>query len=174
MCLFAIVALAQQADKKSDANRPDWTLFKSLIGQWKGQGSGEPGNSVVERSYKLGIGGTFLVGDNRSVYPPQKANPSGETHVNHDLIGFDRLRKKYVMRQFHSEGFVNQYVLDEIAPDGKKLVWVTEAIENIASGWRARETYLVKNDNEFTEIFELSPPGKDFQLYVRNGFRRVK
>lgn len=170
VCLFALLALAQQPGK----NQPDWTPLKILMGRWKGQGQGQPGHSSVERSYKLGVGGTFLVCDNRSVYPPQKDNASGETHVDHGLIGFDKARKKYVMRQFHVEGFVNQYVLDEIAPDGKKLVWVTEAIENISPGWRARETYLIKNQNEFTEIFELAAPGKDFEVYTRNEFRRVK
>jgi hypothetical protein len=168
--LSVVFALAQQPARK----QPDWTPFQPLLGQWKGQGNGEPGQSKVERTYKLGVGGTFIVVDNRSVYPAQKANPSGETHVDHGLIGFDKQRKKYVMRQFHVEGFVNQYVLEELAPDGKKLVWTTEAIENIAPGWRARETYLIKSQNEFTEVFELAAPGKDFEVYTRSEFRRVK
>jgi hypothetical protein len=77
------------------------------------------------------------------------------------------------MRQFHVEGFVNQYVLTEAATDGKKLVWTTESIENIPARWRARETYLIADQNEFRELFELAEPGKDFMLYTRTHFRRA-
>jgi hypothetical protein len=74
----------------------------------------------------------------------------------------------------HVEGFVNQYVEDTIAPDGKKMVFVTEAVENIPAGWRARETYQVLNDNEFTERFELAAPGEEFKLYSESAFKRAK
>ena len=72
------------------------------------------------------------------------------------------------------EGFVNQYVEDTFAPDGKKMVFVTETIENIPAGWRARETYQIRNDNEFTERFELAPPGEEFKLYSESAFKRAK
>ena len=76
-------------------------------------------------------------------------------------------------RQFHVEGFVNQYVMDYLSPDGKTIVFTTESIENIPAGWRARETYQVLDPDEFTETFELAEPGKDFVLYVRNQFKRL-
>jgi hypothetical protein len=47
-----------------------------------------------------------------------------------------------VLRQFHVEGFVNQYVL-EPGSTPERLVFTTEAIENIPAGWRARETIRV-------------------------------
>ena len=171
LVLLLSVCRDQESSKPSSA-KPDWTPLKFLVGQWRGTGAGEPGLGKVERTYEVGVGGAFLVGNNRSVYPPQKANPKGEEHLDHTLIGFDKARQKFVMRQFHKEGFVNQYVLQEVAPDGKKLGWVTEAIENIAPGWRARETYLVKGADEFTEIFELAAPGKDFEVYTRNELKR--
>ena len=167
-------AAGEKAPATNQTRHPDFAPLKALIGQWKGHGAGQPGNSAVERSYRIGVGGAFVVVENQSVYAPQKANPSGERHVDHSLIGYDRARKKYVMRQFHGEGFVNQYVLDETAPDGSKLVWVTEAIENISPGWRAKETYLIKSRDEFIEVFELAPPGKDFEVYTKNVFRRAE
>ena len=166
-------AAGEKAPSQNEARHPDFAPLKALIGQWSGHGAGQPGNSDVQRSYRIGVGGAFVVVENQSVYAPQKANPSGERHVDHSLIGYDRARKKYVMRQFHAEGFVNQYVLDEMAPDGTKLVWLTETIENISPGWRAKETYLVKSPDEFTEVFELAQPGKDFEVYTKNEFRRV-
>ena len=64
------------------------------------------------------------------------------------------------------------FALDRISDDGRTLVFVTTAIENIAPGWRARETYTFASDTEFTENFELAEPGKDFTPYSETRFRR--
>jgi len=78
-----------------------------------------------------------------------------------------------VYRQFHSEGFVNQYVTDPPSKPGV-IVFTSEAIENIPPGWRARETYTVLASGEVEEVFELAAPGKDFELYSRTRLRRVE
>jgi len=150
-----------------------WTNLNFLVGSWQGTGSGQPGNSQVERSYQFILNGKFLEERNKSTYPPQSQNPQGEIHEDLGLIGYDKARKTFVYRQFHVEGFVNQYVMDYLSPDGKTIVFTTESIENIPAGWRARETYQVLDPDEFTETFELAEPGKDFVLYVRNQFKRL-
>jgi hypothetical protein len=53
-------------------------------------------------------------------------------------------------------------------------VFVSESIENIPQGFRAKETYQIINDNEFTETFELAEPGKAFELYSRATLMRRK
>jgi hypothetical protein len=58
--------------------------------------------------------------------------------------------------------------------DSKTLVFVTEQIENIPAGWRARETYRIVSADEFVEVFELAEPGKDFELYSEGRYRRKK
>lgn len=70
------------------------------------------------------------------------------------------------------EGFVNQYISDSKSEDGKTLVFITESIENIPAGFKARETYRIVNDNEFTEVFELAEPGKAFEVYSETSFKR--
>jgi len=99
-------------------------------------------------------------------------NKAGETHNDMGIISYDKGRKKFVFRQFHVEGFVNTYVQEE-SSDPKKMVFVSEAIENISPGWRARETYFFLNENEFIERFELAEPGKDFALYAEAHLKRV-
>jgi hypothetical protein len=79
-----------------------------------------------------------------------------------------------VLRQFHIEGFVNQYKIESVSPDQKTIVFISEAIENIPQGFKAKETYQIINDNEFTETFELAEPGKDFELYSRATLKRKK
>ena len=109
---------------------------------------------------------------NRSVYPARAKNPKGEMHEDMGLLSFDNARKRIVFRQFHVEGFVNQYVMEPPAKRGV-LVFATEAIENIPPGWRARETYTILGPDEFEEVFELSEAGKAFEVYSRSRLKRA-
>ena len=147
-----------------------WEPLKFLEGSWQGTGNGKPGISTVERTYEFVLNGKFLSARNKSVYAPQAANPKGETHEDRGMISFDRARKRFVFRQFHVEGFVNTYVSE----DGKPLVFVSEAIENIPPGWRARESYTILSADELTETFELAEPGKDFEVYSEARLKRKK
>jgi hypothetical protein len=51
---------------------------------------------------------------------------------------------------------------------------VSEAIENIPKGYRARESYVQSSPDEFEELFEMAEPGKEFQVYSRARLRRIK
>ena len=119
------------------------------------------------------LNGRFIRVHNRSEYAPQEKNPKGELHEDDGWFSFDRARKRIVFRQFHVEGFVNQ-ILEQLADASGGVVFTTEAIKNIPSGWRARETYIVHGPDEFEEVFELSETGKPFELYWRARLKRVK
>jgi len=90
------------------------------------------------------------------------------------MFSYDRGRKKFVLRQFHVEGFVNQYAVETVAGDGKTLSFLSESIENIPAGFRAREIYRIVSADEFTETFELAEPGKEFEIYSETRFKRKK
>jgi hypothetical protein len=62
--------------------------------------------------------------------------------------------------------------LDSVADDGRTIVFISTAIENIAPGWRARETYRILNENEFVETFAMAEPNHDFATYSETHFRR--
>lgn len=149
-----------------------WQPVRALIGTWQGEAQGEAGKGTVRRSYAFALRGAFIEVKNRSTYPPQKANAKGEIHEDHGFISYDKARKKLVLRQFHVEGFVNQYVLTSVSADGRTVVFETESIENIPSGWRARETYILSGKDELTERFELAEPGKEYALYSESKLRR--
>lgn len=168
LLLLASAGVAQKpaADK--------WAPLRHLVGSWEGTGNGQPGLSKVQREYRLVLNDKFLHVQNRSVYDPQPKNPKGETHEDWGMISFDKSRKQFVMRQFHVEGFVNQYVNTSTSADGKTIVFTSESIENIPAGFRARETYKILGPDEFTEVFEIAEPGKDFEVYSEGHFKRKK
>lgn len=151
-----------------------WQPVKYFVGQWEGTGKGKPGESKVRREYRFVLNGKFLQVQNQSEYAPQPTNPKGELHEDWGLMSFDKARKQFVLRQFHVEGFVSQYVTTDISADSKTIVFTSESIENIPAGYRARETYKIIGEDEFTETFELAAPGKEFEVYTENRLRRKK
>lgn len=144
-----------------------------MIGTWNGTSDGQPGKGKYERSYAFALNKKFIEVRNKSIYPPSKDKPKGEVHEDHGFISYDRVRKTFVLRQFHTEGFVNQYKIESISPDGKTIVFISEGIENIPAGFRAKETYLITSENEFAEVFELAEPDKEFELYSKAILKRV-
>jgi hypothetical protein len=167
LLIMPIIAAAQNSEPGSI-----WQPLKFLVGTWTGKGGGEPGIGEYERTYKFIFNKKFLEVKNKSAYPPTEKNPKGEVHEDIGYMSYDTARHSFVLRQFHIEGFVNQYRLDNISTDGKKIVFISEAIENIPPGWRAKEIYQILGDREFTETFELAPPGKDFEVYSTVTLRR--
>ena len=133
---------------------------------------GATGNRHAHARVSRGLGDRFIEETNRSVYPPQEKNPKGEIHEHRSFFSFDNARKTVVFRQFHVEGFVNQYVLEPTTKPGV-LVFVSEALENIPRGYRARETYTLISPDEIEEVFEIAEPGKDFALYSKTRLKRV-
>lgn len=150
-----------------------WLPLRFLIGSWEGQGVGQPGMGEYERTYRLVLNKRFIEVKNKSVYPSSEKKPKGEVHEDWGFFSYDKGRRTFVLRQFHVEGFVNQYKLDSISTDGRTIVFTSEAIENIPRGWRARETYDILDSNRVRETFELAEPNKEFELYTRVELNRV-
>ena len=135
---------------------------------------GEPGQGVYERSYLFILNKRFIEIKNKSTYPPSDKHPTGEVHEDIGYFSYDNAKKTFMLRQFHLEGFVNEFRLENLSPDKKTLVFITESIENIPAGYRARETYRIIGDDEIEETFEIGEPGKEFEVYSKVKLKRQK
>lgn len=151
-----------------------WAPMRFFIGTWSGVGEGEGGTSVCERNYQWALNGNFIQVRSKSAYAPQEKNPQGEIHEEIGYINYNNIEQKFMLREFHVEGYVNEYRLESVSPDGKKFTFVSYEIENIPNGWRAREIYEILGNDEFVETFELAAPGKDFSVYTKSTMRRRK
>lgn len=150
-----------------------WAPVRFLLGAWEGTSTGQAGAGRVSRHYEFVLRERFVRETNTSTYPAQEGNPGGEIHEHIGYFSYDKARELVVLRQFHIEGFVNQYVL---SPESEPtmVVFDSERFENFSNEWRARETYEIIGVDEFIETFELAPPGKPFEVYSRNHFTRAK
>jgi hypothetical protein len=172
MVTWAGLGLAQTPVSEQVAPDP-WEPVRFLVGTWEGTAEGQAGVGTVRRIYAFVLKDRYLHETNVSTYLPQAPNKAGEVHEHWSLLSYDRGRQAMVLRQFHGEGFVNQYVLTTSESQPRRLVFTSESFENFDNSWRARETYEIRSPDEFVEIFELQAPGKGFEVYSRNTFKRA-
>lgn len=168
LLLFSNSILFAQLTKQDSI----WLPMNYFMGSWQGTGEKDGSRGEYARMYKQVLNKQFIEVHNTSTYPPTEKKPKGERHEDRGYISYDKGRKTFVLRQFHVEGFVNQYRLENISADGKTIVFLSESIENIPAGWRAKETYHLANDSTFSEIFELAPPNQEFQVYSKAVLKR--
>ena len=107
------------------------------------------------------MNGRFLHARNTSTYAPQEKNPKGERHEDWGMYSCDKSRKKLVLRQFHIEGFVNQYVVDRVSDDGREIVFVTRPSKH-PRRVPGPGDYKSPSDS-FQETFEIFRAGKEFE-----------
>ncbi len=167
--LLSSTCSAQQTQQDSI-----WQPLKVFLGSWTGRGGGEPGIGDYVRSYTFVLNNKYIEIRNKSTYQPSNDHPGGFIHEDWGYFSYDRFRHLFVLRQFHIEGFVNQYTLESISPDGRKLVFISEANENLPPGWSARETYEILSNTQIKETFELAQPDKPFTVHSQVVLERVK
>lgn len=159
LALSCCCVTAQQSDV--------WAPLRRFAGKWQGSYEGQPGKGTGGREYSWQLDGKFLSVSNHSKYEK-------ELHRDYGIFSYDKREKTFVLRQFHVEGFVNEYTLTSKSDDGTKLVFETRRIENIPPGWRARESYTFIGPDELVEEFSLAEPGKDYELYSTAKLKRVR
>ena len=167
LCLLIAGSVVFGQEKKPDV----WQPVRFLVGEWDGTSDGQAGSGTVQRSYSFVLKDRYIYEKNISTYPPSEKQ-KGEVHEHWSFVSYDRNRKTLVLRQFHQEGFINQYVLNASASSSSKLVFDSEQFENFSNDWKARETYDILSPDEFIETFELAEPGKEMQVYSKNHLKR--
>ena len=172
ICLTALPFLLFLNGQQTESTEDVWAALKFFVGQWEGQGEGRSGTSHGRQEWQLVLGGKFLQVKNEARFDPQEKSPKGEVHEDWGFISYDRTRRAYVFRQFHIEGFVNQYVCPGPEADGKTFIFLSEAIENIPPGFKARLTYRILDESNFEQTFDLAPPGQELACYSKGVMTR--
>jgi hypothetical protein len=146
-----------------------WATFEYLLGDWVGEGGGQPGQGAGEFSFHPDLQNRILVRKNYAAYPPTKDRP-GFRHD--DLMVVYRVSNNAPPRAiyFDSEGHVIHYSITA-SPDMKTIQFVSEALP---SSPRYRLTYARTGSDSLTLKFEIAPPGKpdSFSTYIEAKAKR--
>jgi hypothetical protein len=146
-----------------------WALFECLLGDWVGEGSGQPGQGTGEFSFHPDLQNRILVRRSYAAYPPTKDRPAFR---HDDLMVVYRESASAPLRAlyFDSEGHVIHYSVTA-SFDQKTIEFVSEGLP---SSPRYRLTYVKTGSDTLTLKFEIAPPGKpdSFSTYIKAKARR--
>jgi len=143
-----------------------------LIGEWQGTGKGFGNNtSVINSSFTWVMDNSYIEVQNESFFKATEKKPAGDHHIDKGYISYDKIRKTVVFRQFNSEGYINQYVLDSTSTKDR-LVFKSENIENFMPGGSAEWIIDFTSKNKITTTFNVIFPGKKAQCFGTNSLTK--
>src|SRR5260370_25819540 len=163
--LFAISSLIAQSAKSESP----WATLSFLIGEWTGEGGGQPGQGTGSFSFLPDLDQKILVRKNRSDYPATKDRPAF-THTDLMMVyrepGAVKLRAIY----FDTEDHVIHYTV-EPSSDGQAVPFIGDASPS-NPGFRL--TYRKTGADTLSIRFEIAMPAKPdaFSTYIEATPRR--
>ena len=148
------------------------SLVDHLLGEWKSIQEACVGIGRASRMYSMVVDGRYLHVVNKAYFEPDSSHPTGSVHHDWGMFSYDNIRKMVLWREFNSEGFVITYSLGNVSPDGMTYIFLSETVDNLPAGWRARTTITLTGADRFDELFEVAKPGGEFRTYVKSAWRR--
>lgn len=155
-----VLAAGMAAPQSTDP----WSAVKFLAGEWKGEGSGKPGQGEGAFSFRFELDGKVMVRRSWSAYPAQAGRPAFRHEDMMVLYVEDGLRAVYCDNEGHTIHYRGT------AADGT----VTFLGEEAPRAPRLRLTYRATGRDTVLVRFEMAPPGKPeaFATYVEGTSRR--
>lgn len=161
---FAMFAIASFSfgQQKSACDNWNW-----LIGNWAGEGSGQPGQGGGKFSFSINLDSNIIVRKSHSEYPATETKPA----IKHDdlmVIYKDTTGNLSNAIYFDNEGHVINYSITYAA---KSIVLTSE---NVPGTPVFRLTYSLL-DNEIVDTkFEMSEDGKKYVTYIQGKSKKAK
>ena len=78
--LFILLILPSILFGQTTKKDSTWLPFKKFVGNWSGEGGGEPGTGKYERSYQSILNKNYVEVKNKSTYKPTDKFLEGEIH----------------------------------------------------------------------------------------------
>lgn len=165
LILAAVLVIASTAVFGQEKSS-NWEKFNYLIGNWKGEGSGKPGEGQGYFSFETDLNNNILVRKSHSEYPASKDKPL----IVHDDLMIVYLNNSGIPGKaiyFDNEGHVINYSVT--FPNSKDIVFTSEKTPNAPV---FRLTYSVIDTNTVNTTFSMSQDGENFRTYVEGKSKR--
>lgn len=167
LVLLMFSAGAVSAPPDDDA----WKPYRFLVGDWTGEGGGEPGKGSGRFSFAWDLQEKVLLRRNRAEYPAAQGRP---TVVHDDLMVIYRADRAGPTKAiyFDSEGHVINYAVS-LSDDSRTLTFLSDVV---SAAPRFRLSYTKEKDDSIKIKFEIAPPGKPdgFMTYLEGSTQRTR
>ncbi len=162
--IFILIATANKSFGQlpdPDSHRDQWNQWAYLIGAWKGEGDGKPGQGKGSFSFLPDLDGKVLVRKNHSEYPAS----TGKQAIIHDdlmIVYVEGSGAAAKAIYFDNEGHVINYAVSYLESE---IVLVSDVIQNLP---RFRLTYHEIDKKTLHVKFEIASPSNanDFKTYL--------
>jgi hypothetical protein len=133
-------------------NADPWKGFGFLIGEWAGEGNGQPGKGSGSFTISIDLEKQILVRKNHSEYPAAQDHPA---FIHDDLLICYHENNAVRGIYFDSEGHVIHYSIS-FSPDSDSVILASDVIEGAP---RFRFTYTKTEPGKLKVSFDIAPPG---------------
>ncbi len=166
VALAFTLALGQPAGQKADP----WAAYRFLIGEWTGEGQGQPGSTTGTASFRTDLDGRVLVRRSRTAVPA-KGREAAYEHEDLLILYRDAPGQPVRAVYFDNEDHTIAYDVS-VSSDGKTVTFVSKAAP---SAVRFRLVYQQIARDTLNVRFEMAPPGSPeaFTVYTQGPMRRV-
>ena len=167
--LMALVLLSMHPTSEGQQPANFLSKWDYLLGEWIGDGKGDPGEAKGWFSLKPELDKNILVRTNHAEFPATKDRPAA---VHEDLMivyaGFDKSSAKAIF--FDNEKHTINYSVS-YKDEENSIILTNDAQEGAP---RFRFTYKKINDWKIKTVFEISPAGMpdSFKVYVEGTAHR--
>ncbi len=162
LLMLSTVVAAQQSS-------PSWEKWKLLIGDWKGEGNGQPGQGEGFFSFQPGLDGNILIRKNHTVFPETSISPS-KIHDDLLIVYSQSGSASQEAIYFDNEGNTIKY---KVAFSDNSIILTSD---KIAGSPRFRFTYSMTNKDTVSMAFDMASPDSPdaFRTYLSGKAERVK
>lgn len=143
-----------------------WKDWSWLMGEWRGEGGGQPGQGGGTFSFKTDLDGKILVRKSHSEYPASGNRPA-TIHDDLMIVSLDYFGNPTKAIYFDNEGHTINYTIT-YAPN--TVVLTGEKIANVPV---FRLTYSLLDNQMVNTKFEMSQDGEKFMTYVEGKSKKI-
>lgn len=158
LCLTIFSSQSYTQNQKTTVN---WDAWKFLIGEWVGEGGGNPGQGAGGFSFFPDVQGTVLIRKNYSEFPAVSDRPA----FRHDdlMIIFEE-NGTWKSEYFDNERHVIHYTVS-FSDDSLKVIFTGDVKPHMPC---FRLTYSKISTDKLHILFEMAPPNNStvFSKYI--------
>lgn len=146
----------------------NWEQLNYLIGNWKGEGSGTPGEGEGYFSFKYDLNNKIIIRNSQTEYPATKDKPL-TVHEDLMIVYFDYSKNLNRAIYFDNEEHIINYSIT--FPNEKDIVFTSDKIQNFP----VFRLVHSKIENDLLNVkFEISQDGENYTTYIEGKSRRTK
>jgi len=163
------LTLVEQQTTLNAAETMPWDKWQPLIGTWKAEGKGNPGQGVGTFSFAYDLQKRVIVRSSHTDYPASEGRPAF-AHDDLLIIYADEASHRFRGDYFDNEGHVIRYSA-EFSPDGKSVTFLSDPAPSQPV---FRLSYSMADPSVLGIKFEIAPPNApdQFKVYVEGSARK--